>query len=516
MRIRRPTIQAALAAAVLVGPSPLPGQADAALPDGFQDELVVDGLAAPTSLAFLPDGRILVVEQKSGNVRLVRGAAPNPDTLLTIPDVNPTGNERGLLGVAVDPGWPARPYTYFLFTRTPGNVSYIVRYTVSGDLADSASTNLAFGSRYDIITDIPDNAQNHNGGTLRFGLDGMLYASLGEDAYNCQAQDSTDLRGVVLRLDVAALPDTGSGPPAKSLITPPDNPFPPANANAGLTFCFGLRNPFRFHVDRVTGKLYLGDVGQSTYEELDEVSGGENFGWPYREGPLVRVPTGCSEPGGSGSQTYDDPIFYYDRPDPGPAAVIGGPRYRPVPGGFYSFPPLYDGALFFSDYYGGFLRVIRETAGTWATLDSVPGQPNATDWATGFDYVADYLEGPDGAVYYVKQVPGALRRLVFMGDTSGIGDERPSARLLTVRPNPFRSGRGGLTLELAQGLASREVLVYALDGSRVRVLAPAESGERLFIWDGRNDEGRPVPAGVYLVSAPAGSRRLTGRVVLLR
>jgi len=321
---------------------------------------------------------------------------------------------------------------------------------------------------------------------------------------------------VVLRLNVAALPDTGSGPPLKSLITPPDNPFPPANANAGLTFCFGLRNPFRFHIDPLTGLLFIGDVGQSTYEEVDQASGGENFGWPFREGPLVRQPTGCTEPGGSGSQTYDDPIFYYDRTDPpGGASIIGGPRYRPVTGGACCFPSLYDGAVFFSDYYRGFLRVIKDTGGgTWAALDSVPGQPNATDWGSGYNYIGDYLEGPDGAIYYLKQNPGSLRRIAY-SNTSGIGDEVLRARSLAVRPNPYLAGRCSLTIELAAGMESRRVSIYALDGSRVAVLTAPAAG-RVFTWDGRDRTGGPAPAGVYLVSAVGGAGRATGRIVLLR
>src|SRR5262249_11931446 len=156
--------------------------------------------------------------------------------------------------------------------------NYIAMFTASGDLSSPASSNLALGSRFNIITDIPDNASNHNGGTLRFGPDGMLYASMGEDGDPCGAQDSTRFKGVILRLDVSALPQPGSGPPAKSLIRPATgNPFPATNANAGLTYCYGLRNPFRFHIDAASGRLYIADVGEGTWEEVDEAIGGENF-----------------------------------------------------------------------------------------------------------------------------------------------------------------------------------------------------------------------------------------------
>jgi len=492
-----------------------PGLARAAVPTDFVDELVVDGLDQPTGLAFLPDGRLLVLEQNARNVRLVVQETLAVSPILTIADVNTSGNERGLLGVAVDPGWPSRPYLYFHFTRTPGNTVYIARYTASGDLSDGTSTNLSLGDRYDILTDVPDNAQNHNGGTLRFGIDGMLYASFGEDAFNCAAQDSTDLRGVILRLDVSGLPSGGGGPPAKSLITPPDNPFPSTNANAGLTFAFGLRNPFRFDIDSETGHLYIGDVGERYFEEMDEATGGENFGWPYREGTNVRDPNGCNEPGGPGSQTYVDPIGGYDRTSLSTAAIIGGPRYRDVLGGIYRFPSLYDGAVFFSDYYSGFVRVIQENGNGWAPLPAVPGQPNANDWATGITNVGQFQVGPDGAIYYTKQFPGSVRRIVYASPTGVGGDGGTVPRPLGVRPNPFLAGGSPLTVDLGEGLAGAIVEIFSLSGARVRMLVPSGPTQH-FTWNGRDDESLPVPAGVYFLSARTENARATTRFVLLR
>jgi glucose/arabinose dehydrogenase len=153
-----------------------------------------------------------------------------------VPSVRSTGGEQGLLGIVVDPGFPARPYLYVHYDYSGSATIRISRYTVAGDLGFTGDGSLTIDplTRYDILTDIPDNASNHNGGTLRFGPDGMLYDSIGDDASSCQAQSLTVLAGKILRLNVSGLPSGGGGPPAKSLITPVDNPYvsnPNANAS---------------------------------------------------------------------------------------------------------------------------------------------------------------------------------------------------------------------------------------------------------------------------------------------
>src|SRR5262249_32032177 len=146
-------------------------------PDGFTDQLVTGGFDLPVGMAFLPDGRLRVSEQKTGNVRVVVGnAIGSTDPIGTIPAINGNGPERGLLGIAVDPGWPVRPYVYVHATSTGSHIR-ISRFTVSGSLGSPTSGDLTLSasSRYDLIDDILDNADNHNGGTLRFGGDGRLY-----------------------------------------------------------------------------------------------------------------------------------------------------------------------------------------------------------------------------------------------------------------------------------------------------------------------------------------------------
>ncbi len=395
------------------------GPARAAFPAGFVEETMAEGLDQPVGMAFLPDGRLLVVEQNTGRVRMIQdGGVARVDPVLTVGDLNLSFVEQGLLGIAVDPGWPSRPYLYLHYDHGPTEKIRISRFEVAGDLADPTGDSLVAdpASRYDLLTDIPDAAGNHNGGTLRFGSDGMLYVSLGEDAVPCAAQDTSSLRGVILRLDVSRLPGGPGGPPAKSLLTPPDNPFSGPNDNARLTWALGLRNPFRFHVDPADGRLLIADVGQSLVEEVDWVTtGGLNFGWPFYEGPNARSFT-CS---GIAPSSYQAPIAFYNRSGFA-ASIISGGVYRGVQDGCGSpFPPEYEGDYFYADYYQGFVRRIHNAGGTWSPAPA-PGQPNANDWATGLVSVTDFAAGPEGALWYVRQFDSS-----FTPQTGSVRRVRP-------------------------------------------------------------------------------------------
>src|SRR5678816_462354 len=160
------------------------GSAAPVLPPGFSDQLVVAGFDLPVNMAFLPDGRLLVVERVSARVRLVvNGAIASQDPVIAVDSVRSTNPEQGLLGIAVDPGWPIRPYIYVQYDHLATPRIHIRRYTVTGDLTFTGNGNLTAdpSSRYEVFIDAPDNAGFHNGGNLHFGPDGMLYSALGED-----------------------------------------------------------------------------------------------------------------------------------------------------------------------------------------------------------------------------------------------------------------------------------------------------------------------------------------------
>lgn len=411
-------ILALAALPALLGAAPALAQST---PNGFADTLVTSGLDLPTAFEFLPDGRILVVEQYSARVRLlVNGhVAVGADPLLTVAGVTTSG-EQGLLGIAIDPKFPARPYMYTHQTVSGLHVR-ISRWTLTGDLAGSGNKLLACdpASRYDLINDIPDNETNHNGGTVKFGSDGMLYVSLGEDADACSAPLLPVLKGKILRLDTRSLPP-GPGTAFRAQITPIDNPYvAQADSNARLVAAYGLRNPFRFQVDPLGG-LVIDDVGENNYEEIDllatgpgAVAGsvplGANFGWPWREGTVSFSACGGGEPSSVA------PAFVFDRVANGTTATVSAGVYRPVRGGSRNWPVAYNGNLFFSEYYSGVLYRLTRQGSAWAIAPAVPGQPASDKWASGYNAASDWRVGPDGGLWYCRQSTTSFRNTGIIG-----------------------------------------------------------------------------------------------------
>lgn len=500
----------------------------ATVPTGFTDESAVTvgagaALDRPIGMTFLPDGRVLVVEQKSAKLRLfVQGALSATDPVATLPGVRTSGNEQGLLGIAVDPGWPARPYLYVHCDDASGAWIRVSRYTAAGDLAFATDGHLSVdpATRYDLLNRLPDNASNHNGGTVRFGPDGMLYVSLGEDANRCAAQDSSFLGGKILRLDVSRLPAGAGGPPPFALLIPPGNPWGAApDSAARLVWAQGLRNPFRFGVDPLDGALYVGDVGESTWEEIDRIpNGGGNYGWPRREGPLTLSPS-CANPLVTGVA----PIYAYDRTGSS-ASIIGGCIYRRPSGSPTRLPPEYEGDLFFSEYYTGFLRRLKGSGSSWALAAPVAGQPTASDWGQGFGQVSDWAVGPDGALWYCRQSlgfaanTGDIRRIVA---TSGAAVPPPPApvgvEFAPARPTP---AVGRATLHYTLSAAARVSLaLFDAAGRRVRLLEPPQQkpADRYDVaWDGTDDSGRAVGSGLYFARLEVAGRAMVRRVTLLK
>lgn len=402
------------------------------LPTGFTNDQLVAGLSEPVGMAWLPDGRLLVCEQRTAQIKVWTGGA-TMTSIGTVPNVRSTGNEQGLLSLAVDPGWPARPYVYVWYDTTVSANLRLAMFTVTGDLSNPASSNLTLGTQYVILSDFPDNASNHNGGALRFGIDGKLYLSMGDDASGCPAQNISSRVGAIWRIDVSSLPGVGPGPAAKSTLIPAGNPFAGPDDNARLCWAYGLRNPFRYQVDPVTGYLYIADVGQNTWEELDECTGGgQNFGWPWMEGNSSYTTCGGSQPPSVAPIVTWNPA--------GSAAIMSLGRYRNAVGGTMNFGAAYEGDVFYLEYYNGQIRRLQWNGSSWVTPAAVPGQPNATDWATGFQNVADALRGPDGALYYVRQFnpafgPGRLDRI------RSLNPNAPQMAIVSGNNQPGNAGR---------------------------------------------------------------------------
>lgn len=484
--------------------APRPAPAQARLPNGFALQSVVLGPfdSPPVGFAFLPDGRLLVIEKDTGQVHLAPVGSTASVVVATLPNLT-TEQERGLLGVAVDPSWPARPYVYFHSTRA-GAAIHITMYTAAGDLGDPSSTNLTLGSPYTLLDDISDLWSTHNGGTLRFGPDGFLYASIGDDSRSCEAQILGSPLGKILRLDVAGMPGPGSGPPAKADLVAAGNPFAGGDWQR-LVYAYGLRNPFRFGIDAASGDLYVGDVGLDVWEEIDALvqAGytGANFGWPEFEGPLQDPEwhsVDCSLP-----PPYVDPIHVYPNPPTGVAAVTGGPRYRTDALAPYGFPRAYDGEVFLADFYGRWIRRLTPAGGgAWVVADSVAGQPSALRWADGFGQIADLQQGPDGGLYFAQFSSGALPRGVHRIVNTLPSDIAAAGGRAWIRatPNPA-STRGGVVLHYRPaGSEPAHLRIHDVAGRLVRSLGVASAGGGVRIWDGCDRRGRRVAPGVYFVA----------------
>ena len=505
----------------------------AVVPDGFATQILAQGLAAPTAIQFMPDGRLLFTEQFTGVVRLWRrpfDVQANP--VLHVPDVA-VGGERGFVGVALDPAYPARPYLYVHYTVATPNHIRIARYTLSGNLYGTLDTDLTADSlsRYDLLDDIPDNAPNHNGGTVRFGVDGLLYVSLGDDQQSCAAQDTTALQGKILRLKVNTLPD-GPGRAFRAQITPFDNPFASRpDSNARLVAALGLRNPFRIQPDRVRGWLVIGDVGENAREEMDVMALrlptprpavpelGADFGWPFREGTIAGPGVGVC---GTQPPNLAEPEFDYDRTLQNGAAIIAAGAYWATGTGQYDFPAEYAGNIFANDYYSGTLYRLVPFGSAWAPAPDVPGQPAPGQWGSGFFGVSDWALGRDGALWYCKQATGLapnsgeIDRIICTTTPPPLPPPPP----LTLRLFQVPAVNGARFL-LTLPSTPATLTIHDSSGRRVRRFAdgefvPQADGSLEVDWDGRDDDGRNVHPGLYLARLESGGRDTSVRVPFLR
>lgn len=418
------------------------------VPTGFQVETVVSsGLTSPNDFCFLPDGRILIANRPGSVTIYANGATA---TVGTVPSVE-VGSERALLSIAADPAFPSNGYIYVWYASTADAYMHLERFTCTGDLGNPSSTNVSFAasSRCVVLANVPDSAGNHNGGSTRFGPDGMLYQSIGDDAGGCSAQSLASLQGVILRLTTSNLPagaSTTQMPDA--LLDPGDNPLSNANDHSRLVIAYGLRNPVRMAIDPNTNDLYIGDVGQNAHEEYDRYVYQQgnlqlvNFGWPWFEGNFNYTSCTGTAPSGVVAPLADIPQTQ------GWRSVMGGPRYRNRNAAF-DFGPAYEGSAFYTDYFAGQIRRLVENNGVFSPAPAVPGQPSASDWASGFTAVTTTEVGPDGALYVLQHPStyatsgGTLKRVrplgpvndcvVVSGDHQACPAGEPFAQPLVVR-----------------------------------------------------------------------------------
>ncbi|HJS17188.1 MAG TPA: PQQ-dependent sugar dehydrogenase [Anaerolineales bacterium] len=365
-----PTTIPATSASTQISSTDTPSSAAVTFPDpnAYQWQPVVSDLLRPVDLQADDSGRLFVIE-KVGRIRIIQDEQLQIEPFLDITDrVGSRSNEQGLLGLAFHPQYSENGWFFVNYTDTNGD-TVIARYRVSSD-ANRADPNsemelLGIGQPY----------PNHNGGVLVFGPDGYLYAGMGDGGAagdpQGNGQNTETLLGKVLRLDVDS---------AEPYAIPADNPF------GNEIWAYGLRNPWRMSFDTLTGDLYIGDVGQGDWEEIDFLAagspGGANFGWDYREG--------AHDFEGGDSNGMIDPIAEYSHPEGG-CSVTGGYVYRGA-------MPEWNGIYLYGDYCTGLIWGLIRSGDSWQ--EQLLFDVDVTITSFGQDEAGEiYLVSDSGGIY---------------------------------------------------------------------------------------------------------------------
>jgi len=523
----RPTLPAVFALLVLVSAIIPPTAASGAL----TTQRVAFGLNRPIFVT-APDGdaRLFIIEQR-GVIKILDNGivlgTPFLDIDALIPNIS-DNDERGLLGLAFHPQYGINGYFYVNYINLASD-TVIKRYRVSGD------ANVANPADSMTVLVIDQPFTNHNGGHLAFGPnDGYLYIGMGDggsggDPFNNGQRDDT-LLGKMLRIDV------NSGVPYG---IPPDNPFAGPGLPLDEIWAKGLRNPYRWSFDRANGDLYIADVGQNCYEEIDiqpaSSIGGENYGWRIVEGfhcfDMVNFNNcnfdGCSPIGVC-------PVHeYIHGGNPFRCSVTGGYVYRG------SAVSGLSGTYFFADFCSNQIWSFRYVGGsvtefTDRTAELAPGMGQAIGAIAGFGedgfdelYIVDRDGTANGEVYKImgtnSNAPFASRPepVPIQGGcvVTAVNDPAPPRvefSLSPANPNPFSySTDFGIELDAPAHIT---IEIFDAGGRLVRNLASAvrPAGSHVFTWNGANDRGLASPSGVYFLRSEVNGQVITQRLSRVR
>lgn len=346
--------------------------------------LVITGLNQPMQFTNAGDGtNRIFIPQKGGEIKVFDRNFVSLGTFLTVTGIA-SGGEQGLLSLCFHPQYKTNGLLFVYYTNLSGNLE-VARYQVS------SNTNVVDISTKKIVITIPHpNYSNHNGGTLRFGKDGFLYLSTGDggsggDPAN-NSQNSNVLLGKMLRLNVT------------TSNTAPFYTIPLGNISGTEVLAKGLRNPFRWNFDRLSGDMWIGDVGQNAFEEISRVhqdSMQVNYGWRCYEGNDTYNTTGCLP-----AANYRFPVVAYKNPDDG-RSVVGGTVYRGQT--FLSMKGYYFGV----DFYTGKLYKIK--------FDSLTFTYNITSQIIVPQNISDFGETEDGEMYVTNLSNGNVYRMIADG-----------------------------------------------------------------------------------------------------
>jgi glucose/arabinose dehydrogenase len=339
----------------------------------FQAVTAATGLSSPVALAFAPDGRLFVCEKEGVLKVLQEGQAATTAITLNVS----TNSEQGLLGIALDPNFDTNHFVYLYYTTSgasqnppPSAQNRISRFMISGNVINPASETV-------LLQGINAVNGNHNGGCLRFGQDGKLYAGVGDGGESDTAQDLASLNGKILRIN----PD-GS--------VPNDNPFVGQGGRRGEIYAYGLRNPFRFTIRTSDQALVIGDVGQDTFEEVNVGGSGANFGWPIHEGP-------------SNAAGFVSPVHSYNH-NGGGASITGGTFATSS-----SYPQGYQGHYFYADFIlNKIVHFELRSNNTVANVAEFGPSEGLSGISTG---IVDIVAGPSGDLYLVDYQGGRVLRI---------------------------------------------------------------------------------------------------------
>ena len=448
-------------------------------PPGFDDVLFASGLTEPTTLESMPGGKLLV-GQRAGVIRVFDHGVLLPKPMLSI--AVETYEEQGLLGMALDPQFPASPWIYIFYTPStgaqPAPASRVSRFTIDAD-------TIVAGSEVVLLGSIPTGVGWHQAGCVRTSEDGYLWISIG-DGGNGHAfgwpRQLNRLEGKLLRLNL-----DGS--------IPANNPFAGVAGARAEIWQLGLRNPFRFAIQPATYQLFVDDVGSYLWEEVNVGSPGADFGWPDYEGTVMPKPAGVT-----------NPLYTYPHAGSG-ACVTAGVFYAGT-----QFPAEYLGNYFFLEHSRGEIgRIVLNGSNQLVSVTIPWATTEASGWGFG---PVDMVLGKEGALYYTQYTGGQVRMITYGSQT----DVDPGARLLELSspwPNPA-SGASSLRLSLARPGHAR-LAIHDTQGRLVRMLLDADlpAGVHPVSWDGTDERGRAVPPGLYLARLEAQRHVLARRIVRL-
>ena len=344
----------------------------------------------PTAMEFAPDGRLFVAE-KGGTLRIIKNGALLATPFVTLA-VDSYG-ERGLLGIAFDPNFASNKYVYVYYTSSVSPVhNKVSRFT-----ADSANPDRAVVGSEKVLLDVVGGSGNgfHNGGAIHFGKDGKLYVAVGDHGTGSNSQTLFNHFGKILRI-------------SSDGTVPVDNPFYNTAGALKEIWALGLRNPFTFAFSPSSSgpQMYINDVGQDAWEEIDPGRAGANYGWPTCEGI-------CS------NSNFVNPVYTYAHAGAG-KAISGGSFYEAS-----QFPSEYKGSYFFGDYVAGFIKRLTPSS-------------QVVDFISNVSSPVDIKVGPEGSLYYLSIGTGEVHKVQYVSD----GNNAPTA---VASGNPM-SGVAPLTV----------------------------------------------------------------------